>query len=227
MALNGSGAPGRPFRRGIVDPGAQRATQGQDGGSGGQLDHAGRVDHVSGLVREVLSRWPRLSPVRGRSGADVNRYSPGFRSTSPANDDAIALVDSRSEDVSVYQIVHSWAQYVRSERGLIPKQHYSTTVEEECAILLGNVEWICEDGFYSQISRELSTLVRNMRRAMADVEMHPLLMSTAEIAGYYGIAEGTVRSWATRDNWQPFGGRKTRRWDMDEVACSYSKRHSG
>ncbi|GLZ36229.1 hypothetical protein Lesp02_84160 [Lentzea sp. NBRC 105346] len=49
------------------------------------------------------------------------------------------------------------------------------------------------------------------------------LADTAAIAAHFGVAPGTVRSWASRYRWTRYGTRRTRQWDLNEAQATYSK----
>lgn len=50
-------------------------------------------------------------------------------------------------------------------------------------------------------------------------------VDTAAIAVHYGVAVGTVRRWASEDEWLPMGTRRHRLWDLNQAQDSYDKRH--
>jgi uncharacterized protein YjcR len=52
-----------------------------------------------------------------------------------------------------------------------------------------------------------------------------LLLDTEAIAWHYEVAVSTIRSWARRDHWQPYGTRRHRRWNLREAQASYEQRH--
>lgn len=51
-------------------------------------------------------------------------------------------------------------------------------------------------------------------------------LDTAALALHYHVAQGTIRRWACEDHWTPYGGRRTRQWNMIEVQASYDRRHA-
>lgn len=51
------------------------------------------------------------------------------------------------------------------------------------------------------------------------------LVDTQAIACHYGVAEGTVRRWASEDRWHRWGSRRHRQWNLADAQRSYDKRH--
>lgn len=43
------------------------------------------------------------------------------------------------------------------------------------------------------------------------------LLDVEAIAIHYGVAQGTVRRWASTGRWTPYGSRKERLWNLTEV----------
>lgn len=52
------------------------------------------------------------------------------------------------------------------------------------------------------------------------------LLDTEALARHYGVANGSIRRWACEDHWTPYGGRRTRQWDLDQAQASYDRRHT-
>lgn len=52
------------------------------------------------------------------------------------------------------------------------------------------------------------------------------LLDTTAIALHYGVAVGSIRRWACEDGWTPYGGRRTRQWNLIEAQASYERRHA-
>lgn len=51
------------------------------------------------------------------------------------------------------------------------------------------------------------------------------LLDVEAIAKHYGVAEGTIRRWASEDHWHPYGTRRHRLWDLTQAQRSYEQRH--
>lgn len=49
------------------------------------------------------------------------------------------------------------------------------------------------------------------------------LLDTEAVAEFYGVKPGTVRSWASRYGWTPYGTRRHRLWDLNEAQASYDQ----
>lgn len=47
------------------------------------------------------------------------------------------------------------------------------------------------------------------------------LLDTEAVAALYEVKVGTVRSWANRYRWTPYGGRKSRQWDVNEIEAKF------
>ena len=49
------------------------------------------------------------------------------------------------------------------------------------------------------------------------------LLDTDAIARHYGIPTGTIRYWAHKDGWTPYGTRRHRQWNLHEAQTSFDR----
>ncbi|MDX8050416.1 hypothetical protein SK571_13575 [Lentzea sp. BCCO 10_0798] len=56
------------------------------------------------------------------------------------------------------------------------------------------------------------------------IKQRKRLADTEAVASFYDVAPGTVRSWASRYNWTPYGGRRARQWDLIEIEQKFRER---
>lgn len=124
-------------------------------------------------LREIRDAAVRLSPERLRgNGAG----SPGYRSTSPANDLAIALTDKRNPAVVVKGDVPdvlgelaSWAQQVRDvEKVSAPDG--PATVHTECGTLLGYLTTITRQLWVDDFAQAMQSLLGHIRAGLGESE---------------------------------------------------------
>jgi uncharacterized protein YjcR len=53
-----------------------------------------------------------------------------------------------------------------------------------------------------------------------------VLLDTEAIAHHFKVAPGTIRRWASQDQWHPYGTRRHRTWSLWEAQASWEHRHS-
>ena len=55
------------------------------------------------------------------------------------------------------------------------------------------------------------------------IEQKLRLLDTEAIAVHYGVAPGTVRSWASRYRWSAYGSVRNRLWSLTEAQSTVDK----
>ena len=53
-----------------------------------------------------------------------------------------------------------------------------------------------------------------------------ILLTIAEAVAIYRVPAGTLRRWASEDDWTPFGSGYRRYWSYDQVQDSYDERRN-
>ena len=53
----------------------------------------------------------------------------------------------------------------------------------------------------------------------------PILVTTHDLATLLHVAPGTVRRWASEDQWTAYGTRRQRLWDFNEAQESADRRY--
>jgi hypothetical protein len=57
------------------------------------------------------------------------------------------------------------------------------------------------------------------------IKSRKILLDTEALAVRFRVAPGTVRYWASMDEWTAYGTRRHRLWNLAEAQASYDKRH--
>lgn len=52
------------------------------------------------------------------------------------------------------------------------------------------------------------------------------LVDTEAVAAHYRVAPGTVRSWASRYGWTPYGTRRARLWDLNQIQKTFDEQET-
>jgi hypothetical protein len=132
------------------------------------------ADQLGVDLRAVRDEAARLSPVRIHNGSRT--HAPGFRSSSPANDMAIALMDPRNsacvEPGDVPDIrgeLHSWARLVREEIPL-PTPIEPATLQSETGTLLGHLTWVIKQAWVDEFRTVIAGLLLAVRAGNGESE---------------------------------------------------------
>ncbi len=51
-----------------------------------------------------------------------------------------------------------------------------------------------------------------------------ILVSVSEASKLFGVLPGTLRRWASEDQWDRFGGPRSRHWRIEQVQAGHNKR---
>lgn len=54
----------------------------------------------------------------------------------------------------------------------------------------------------------------------------PIRVSVSDAAKLFDVPTGTIRRWASEDDWTPHGTRRRRRWELPQVQESYDRRRA-
>ena len=126
------------------------------------------ANRILALLRRIEACYAALDPVPGRVGDPGGRGSPGYRSSSPANDTVLVETDRRSRndargtDVSVLAAVCAWTRQIAYERDA--RQPVGVSMAGECAFLRGQHSWIVSRPWVADYAAELEQLLRTLRR---------------------------------------------------------------
>lgn len=137
------------------------------------------LDAILYTLDEVVEQYGRLDVMPGGPSMDGTRRSPGFRSTSPANDHVIALTDRRTKarnpgDIqNAHTVLWEWVEFVRRERGWEPLSS-SLSLEGCRGVLAVNLDWIGRQEWVSELATHLHEILAQLRSANGIHRPRPL-----------------------------------------------------
>lgn len=106
------------------------------------------ADELRANLREIAELYPMTDQAVMPGAADTgSRGSPGYGSRSPARDSVLALTDPRthaddnSDPLPVLHVLSSWADNVREDVGLLPRDVPQST-REDARRLVGWLGWV-------------------------------------------------------------------------------------
>lgn len=122
-------------------------------------------DALAGWLEDIGRWWPSLSvlPTTGDGG----RRSPGFRSTSPARDDVLALTDSRTtwgEEGDLWhppEVLRGWAGLVAEE---MSHNYLPDGVADSVKYLRDHLTWVCRQDWVVDMTAEIRDIRHQVER---------------------------------------------------------------